>query len=169
MMRLGDVIISFPPLILALLIVSALGSNSVILVSSVAFFYLPRVARVVRAAALRIVTEDFIGVAIVRGEPWTWIAFHEILPNIIGTLLVEFAVRTGYAVVFIGSMGFLGFGPPPPSPEWGLMINEAREYIAVAPWAAIGPSLAVATFVVALNVFTEGWARLKAPYVDAGR
>jgi len=159
-MRIIDIMISIPPLILALLVISALGSSPLLLVLTVAFFYVPRVARVVRAATLRVVMEDFVTMARARGESAWSIAHKELLPNVIGTVLVEFAIRSGYAVIFIGSMGFLGFGPPPPTPEWGLMVNQGREYIVTAPWAVVAPAVGIASLVVPLNLFTDGMARL---------
>ncbi len=159
-MRVIDVTISIPPLILALLVISALGSSSLLLVLTVAFFYVPRVARVVRAATLSVVMEDFVTIARARGESAWSIAHRELLPNVLGTVLVEFAIRSGYAVIFIGSVGFLGFGPPPPTPEWGSMVNQGREYIVTAPWAVVAPALGIASLVVPLNLFTDGMARL---------
>jgi peptide/nickel transport system permease protein len=159
-MRIVDMLISIPPLILALLILGGLGSSPLILILTVAFFYTPRIARVVRAATLEVVTEDFVAVAKARGESAWSIAWRELLPNVVGTVFVEFAIRSGYAVIFIGSLGFLGFGAPPPTPEWGLMINEGRDDIFVAPWPVLAPSFGIATLVVALNLFTEGVARV---------
>lgn len=159
LMRVVDVLLSIPPLILALLIVSSLGYSAALLVSTLAFFYTPRVIRVVRAATLAVVMEDFVTVARARAESSWSIATRELLPNLIGVVVVEFAVRTAYAVTFIGSMGFLGFGPPPPTPEWGRMINESREFIATAPWVTVAPAVAIASLVVSLNVFTDGVAR----------
>jgi peptide/nickel transport system permease protein len=159
-MRVVDILISIPPLILALLILGSLGSSPPLLILTVAFFYTPRIARVVRAATLDVVTEDFVAIAKARGESAWSIALRELLPNVVGTVFVEFAIRSGYAVIFIGSLGFLGFGAPPPAPEWGLMINEGRDHIFVSPWPVLAPSLGIATLVVALNLFTEGIARV---------
>jgi peptide/nickel transport system permease protein len=85
---------------------------------------------------------------------------REVLPNASGVLLVEFALRAGYAPVLIGSLGFLGFGMRPPMPEWGLMISENRALIIVSPVTVIGPGLALASLVVGLNLFTDGLARM---------
>jgi peptide/nickel transport system permease protein len=86
--------------------------------------------------------------------------WRELLPNATGTLLVEFAVRAGYAPILIGSLGFLGFGVRPPIPEWGLMISENRSAITTAPIIVIAPSLALASLVVGLNLFSDGLARM---------
>jgi len=159
-MRIVDILISVPPLIIALVIVGGLGSSQFLLVLTVGVLYAPRVARVIRAATLDVVSEDFVTIARARGESAWAIAFRELLPNVTGTLFVEFAIRTGYAVIFIGSMGFLGFGAPPPTPEWGLMINEGRNHISTAPWTVLGPGLAMAFLVVSLNLFTQGVAQM---------
>ena len=85
---------------------------------------------------------------------------RELLPNATGVLLVEFAIRAGYAPVLVGSLGFLGFGMQPPTPEWGLMISEYRNLLVASPITVIGPGLTLAFLVVGLNLFTEGVARI---------
>ena len=94
---------------------------------------------------------------------------RELLPNATGVLLVEFALRAGYAPVLIGSLGFLGFGLRPPTPEWGLMISENRALLIVSPVTVLGPGLALASLVVGLNLFTEGLARILGRTVKLGR
>jgi len=159
-MRVIDVLMSIPPLVLALLLISALGSDSILVVLTVAFLFAPRVARIVRAATLAIVTEDYVTVAVTRGESALGIALRELLPNVAGTVFVEFSIRTGYAIVFIGALSFLGFGAPPPAPEWGLMINEGYANINASFWPVMAPAAAMAVLVIAVNLFTEGLARL---------
>jgi peptide/nickel transport system permease protein len=159
-MRILEVLASVPPIVLALLLISALGNSSVLIVLTVAFLFVPRIARVVRAAALAVVREDFVTAAIARGESMGSIAAREVLPNVVGTVMVEFAIRCGFAIVFIGALGFLGFGAPPPAPEWGLMINEGRAHITASFWPVIAPAGAMAVLVIAVSLFTEGLARL---------
>jgi len=159
-MRLIDILMSVPPLILALLLLSAGGSDSLLPILAVAILFAPRVTRVVRAAALAIVTEDYVTAAVTRGESALSIAWRELLPNVAGTVFVEFSIRTGFAVVFIGALGFLGFGAAPPSPEWGLMIGEGRSSINASFWPVIAPALSMAVLVISVNLFTEGLARL---------
>jgi len=164
LMRIFDAFISIPFLILALLVISAAGAdqsgNPLLLIGVVAFIYAPRVARMARAVALDLVTRDFVTVARARGESAWSIVWRELLPNATGTLLVEFAVRAGYAPILIGSLGFLGFGARPPTPEWGLMISENRSAITTSPITVIGPSIALASLVIGLNLFSDGLARL---------
>ncbi len=155
-MRIVEILLSIPPLILSLLILGALGASYPLIVATVAVFFAPRVATVIRAAALGVVTEDFVTIAKLRGESAWSISARELLPNVTPSVFVELSLRTGYAVLFIGGLGFLGFGAAPPTPDWGLMINEGRSFISAAPWPVLGPSLALASLVVALSLFTEG-------------
>lgn len=160
LMRLTEAFLAIPFLIFALLIVSLAGpgvqGSPVLLILVVGAGYLPRVARMARAAALDVVSRDFVLAARLRGEnAWT-IARGEVLPNATGVLLVEFAVRAGYAPIVIGTLGFLGFGLKPPTPEWGLMMAEYRNLLTVQPMAVFGPGLMLATLVIGLNLFTEG-------------
>jgi peptide/nickel transport system permease protein len=113
-----------------------------------------------RAAALDIVTRDFVTAAKLRGESAWSIVRRELLPNATSVLLVEFALRAGYAPVLIGSLGFLGFGVRPPTPEWGLIMSENRSLITFAPITVLGPGFMLALLVVGLNLFTEGLARI---------
>lgn len=155
-MRATDVLVSFPTLILAMLILSAIGNTALYVVLTVAFINVPRIARVVRAATLAIVSEDYVTAAVTRGETTASIVFVELMPNVLGTIFVEFAVRSGFIIVFIGALGFLGFGAPPPTPEWGVMINEGRASISLSVWPVLAPAGAMAILVVALNLFTDG-------------
>lgn len=162
--RILEALISIPFLVLALIAVAAAGpklaGSSVLVTLVVALVYAPRIARIARAAALDIVTRDFVTVARLRGESAWSILRRELIPNATGVLLVEFALRAGYAPVLIGSLGFLGFGMRPPTPEWGLMMSENRTFILSSPVTVIGPGLMLASLVVGLNLFTEGLARI---------
>jgi peptide/nickel transport system permease protein len=163
-MRFFETLISIPFLVLALLVVSMAGpersGNPVLVVLVIAFIFLPRVGRLARAAALDIATRDYIIAARLRGERSWSIVRREILPNATSVLFVEFSLRAGYAPVLVGSLGFLGFGLRPPTPEWGLMISEYRILIQIDPTVLLGPGLALATLVVGLNLCTEGLARM---------
>lgn len=170
--RLLEALISIPFLVLALIAIAAAGTdysgNPVLLVMVVALVYAPRIARMARAAAIDIATRDYVTVARLRGEKAWSVMRRELLPNATGVLLVEFALRAGYAPVLIGSLGFLGFGLRPPTPEWGLMISENRALIIVSPSTVLGPGLALASLVVGLNLFTEGLARVLGRTVKLG-
>lgn len=159
-MRVVDILISIPTLVLALLIISAVGNSLWLVVVTVAFLFTPRVARVARAATLGVVTNDYISAAVARGESTLSICLREILPNITGIMLVEFAIRSAFAIIFIGSLGFLGFGAPPPTPEWGLMINEARANANNSLWPVLAPATAMAVLVIGINLFADSLSRL---------
>jgi peptide/nickel transport system permease protein len=162
--RIIEALISIPFLVLALIAIAAAGpelaGNPVLVTLVVALVYAPRIARMARAAALEIVTRDYVMAARLRGERAWAVVRREVLPNASGVLLVEFALRAGYAPVLIGSLGFLGFGMRPPTPEWGLMISENRALIIISPITVIGPGLMLASLVVGLNLFTDGLARM---------
>lgn len=170
--RFLEALISIPFLVLALIAIAAAGTdysgNPVLIVLVVALVYAPRIARMARAAAIDIATRDFVTVARLRGEGAWSVMRRELLPNATGVLLVEFALRAGYAPVLIGSLGFLGFGLRPPTPEWGLMISENRALIIISPSTVLGPGLSLASLVVGLNLFTEGLARVLGRTVKLG-
>ena len=170
--RLLESLISIPFLVLALIAIASAGpelsGNPILVVLVVALVYAPRIARIARAAAMDIATRDFVTVARLRGESAWSVMRRELLPNATGVLLVEFALRAGYAPVLVGSLGFLGFGLRPPTPEWGLMISENRALIIITPITVLGPGLALASLVVGLNLFTEGLARILGRTVRLG-
>jgi peptide/nickel transport system permease protein len=160
LMRLTEALLAIPFLIFALLIVSMAGpgleGSPALLIAVVAAVYVPRIARMSRAAAMDIIVRDYVTAARLRGEGTTSIAYREVMRNAAGLLLVEFAVRAAYAPVLIGTLGFLGFGLRPPSPEWGLMMADYRNLLTVQPMAVFGPGLMLGTLVIGLGFFTEG-------------
>lgn len=170
--RLLETLISVPFLVLALIAMVAVGprlsGEPLTVVGVVALIYAPRVARIARAAAREVAARDFVTAARLRGDGAWAIMWHEVMPNARGVLLVEFALRASYAPVLVGSLGFLGFGLRPPTPEWGLMIAENRALLIVAPWAVLGPGIALASLVVGLNLFTDGLARALGRHADFG-
>ncbi len=170
--RFLEALISIPFLVLALIAIASAGpelsGNPILVVLVVALVYAPRIARIARAAAMDIATRDYVTVARLRGESAWSVMRRELLPNATSVLLVEVALRAGYAPVLVGSLGFLGFGLRPPTPEWGLMISENRALIIITPITVLGPGLALASLVVGLNLFTEGLARILGRTVRLG-
>jgi len=155
-MQVLDALIAFPRIVLYLVVIAALGQGDLVVILAITVTGAPGVARLARSLALDIKTRDYIQAAETRGEsPW-FIMFREILPNARGPLLVDAMLRVGYAIFAIGTLGFLGIGLPPPDPDWGNMVNEARTYIFTNAWAVIWPSLAIATLVIGLNLFADG-------------
>lgn len=172
-MRVCEAMISIPFIVLALLIIAAAGPEAsgspLLLIGLIGVVYAPRIARMARTVALDLALRDYVTAARLRGESAWSIVLRELLPNATGTLLVEFAVRAGYAPILIGSLGFLGFGARPPTPEWGLMISENRTALVIAPITVLGPGLALALLVIGLNLCTEGLARLLGRTVRRGQ
>jgi peptide/nickel transport system permease protein len=162
--RLNETLISIPFLVLALIAIAAAGpqwaGNPLLIILVVALVYAPRVSRMARSAAIEIASRDFVTIARLRGESSWSIMWRELLPNATGVLLVEFALRAGYAPILIGSLGFLGFGMRPPTPEWGLIMSDNRNLLITSPVTVLGPGLMLASLVVGLNLFTEGLARI---------
>lgn len=163
-MRLCEVLISIPVLVLALLLVALAGVQAtgalVLIIAVIGFVYAPRIARIARAAAMEVAQREYIAAARLRGDGAARIALREILPNVSGILLVEFALRAAYAPVLVASLGFLGFGLKPPTPEWGLIIAENRGLIFLSPATVLGPGLLLASLVIGVNLLTEGIARV---------
>ncbi|MBL7174886.1 MAG: ABC transporter permease [Desulfobacteraceae bacterium] len=156
-MRLLDAMMSVPIILLYLLIMAALGSSAVNVVIAIAIVGTPGIARLVRSLSLDIKTRDYIKAAETRGEnPWH-IMFMEILPNARGPIIIDAMLRVGYAIFAMGTLGFLGLGLPPPSPDWGSMVAKGREFILAGhPWAALWPSVSIASLVVGLNLLADG-------------
>jgi peptide/nickel transport system permease protein len=158
-MRGSDVVLAFPQIILALLAVSAIGPKLWLIVLVVAIGHAPRVARVMRGAALEVVERDFVKAAEAVGEKRSRIVFGELLPNVTSPLLVELGLRMTYSIGLIAAISFLGFGLQPPTADWGLMINENRLSITVQPWSVVLPVLAIGFLTVGTNLITDGVAR----------
>jgi peptide/nickel transport system permease protein len=141
---------------LYLVVIAALGRGDVVVILAITVTGAPGVARLARGLALDIRTRDYIRAAETRGEsPW-YIMFKEILPNVFSPLFVDAMLRVGYAIFMIGTLGFLGIGLPPPDPDWGNMVNEARKNIFSNPVAVIWPAISIASLVIGLNLFADG-------------
>jgi peptide/nickel transport system permease protein len=156
-MRVLDAMMAFPVILLYMIIIAAVGASATNVVLAIAIVGTPGIARLVRSLTLDIRTRDYIRAAELRGEsPW-YIMFVEILPNARGPIIIDAMLRVGYAIFAMGTLGFLGLGLPPPSPDWGSMVAKGRQYIlAGSPWAALWPSVAIASLVVGLNLFADG-------------
>jgi len=159
LMRSNDVLLAFPQIIFVLLAVSALGPKLWLIVLTVGLTHAPRVARVMRGAALEVVERDFVKSAEVVGEKRWRIVFGEILPNVTSPLLVELGLRMTYSIGLVAAISFLGFGLQPPTADWGLMINENRLAITVQPWSVLLPIAAIGLLTVGTNLITDGLSR----------
>jgi peptide/nickel transport system permease protein len=162
-MRLADVLLAVPPLLLAMLILFSLGPSRLNVILIVGFLYVPMVARVVRSVVLDLKTRQFVEAARLRGEGSLYIMFREILPNVLAPLAVEASMRFSYAIFLVASLGFLGLGVQPPAPDWGLMVGEARNFFSQAQWALLAPAGAIALLVVGVGFLSDGLRRLLVP------
>ena len=162
-MRLLDVLLSFPSLLLALVLLSTVGPSNLNIVFVVAILYIPMVARVVRSMVLDLKNKEFVEAARVRGETRSYVVFREILPNSLPPLLVETSMRFSYSIFLVASLGFLGLGVQPPSPDWGLQINQARAFFAIAPWVLLFPACTIAVLVISTNLMSDGLRQVMLP------
>lgn len=156
-MRLLDAMMAIPVILLYLIIVVAIGASAVNVVIAISIVGVPGIARLVRSLTLEIKTREYIRAAETRGESAWFIMFVEILPNTRGPIIIDAMLRIGYAIFAMGTLGFLGLGMPPPSPDWGSMVAKGRAFILTGnPYAALWPSLAIASLVVGLNLLADG-------------
>jgi peptide/nickel transport system permease protein len=159
LMRAMDVILAFPSIVLALVVIAMIGPKLWLLVLVVGLTTMPRVARVTRGASLEIVERDFVQAAEVLGESRTRILGGEILPSITSPLMVEASLRLTYSIGLIASLSFLGFGLQPPAADWGLMINENRQALTIQPWGAAMPVIAIALLTIGTSLIGDGLSR----------
>lgn len=160
LMRSFDSLLAIPAVLLALLLLGTLGpsQNSIMIVIIVV--YTPIVARVVRSDVLAIKTKGFVEAARLQGESTAAILFREILPSVLPALSVEGAMRFSYAIFLVASLGFLGVGVQPPTPDWGLMVKETRTYVHQTPWALFFPAAAISLLIIAVNLMADGLKRV---------
>ncbi|MFB6087018.1 MAG: ABC transporter permease [Haloarculaceae archaeon] len=166
LMRLMDAMMSFPPVLLALVVVTALGSSLTNVLLALGFVYTPFFARVSRSATLSTVNDEYVEAAEARGEGDFYILFREILPNTMAPVLVQASISVAFAILAAAALSFLGLGTQPPTPSWGLMINNARGYLDSAPWMAIFPGLAIGVTVLGFNMLGDALRDVLDPKVD---
>jgi peptide/nickel transport system permease protein len=159
LMSLMDVMLAFPQIVLVLLFIAFLGARIWLIVLLVALSHVPRVARLTRSVTLQTLHREFVLAAEALAVPRRWILLREVLPNLSTPLLVEAGVRLTWSITLIASVSFLGFGIQPPNADWGLMINENRNGLVLAPWAVIAPVLCIACFAIGANLLAEGLSR----------
>ena len=155
-MRSCDILLSFPFLLLYILIITTFGSSAIIVVISIAIGMVPTITRIVRSLVMDERTRDYLSAARLRGEKLWYILGREILPNVSGPIIVDTCIRIGYAVMAVGTLGFLGLGIPPPTPDWGGMINEGRSWIFMQPLIVLSPAVVLSSLVIGLNMIADG-------------
>ncbi len=152
----ANVILSFPVLVLYVIIIATVGASAINIVIAVTFASAPGIMRIVRGLVLDLRNREYVFAAETRGEtPWR-IMLVEILPNARGPLIVDACLRLGYVIITIGVLGFLGLGLPPPDPDWGGMINETRQMALTFPHMAMFPCLAISSLVLGFNLLADG-------------
>ena len=159
LMRIADVFMAFPQIVLALLLVAAFGPSVPLIILIVGISHAPRVARVIRGAAQQVVERDFVKAAEAVGEPRRRIIFGELLPNVTSPLLVELGLRLTYSIGLIAALNYVGEGIQPPNADWGVMISENRLAVAFQPWGVLLPIIAIALLTIGTNLLTDGFAR----------
>ena len=155
-MRGVDILMSFPTLLIYILIITSFGPSVAVVLISIALGSIPPITRIVRSLVMDVRTKDYVSAARLRGERRRFILLREILPNVSGPIIVDATIRIGYAIMAIGALGFLGLGIPPPTPDWGGMINEGRVWIFAMPWIVLAPAAALSSMVVGLNLLADG-------------
>jgi peptide/nickel transport system permease protein len=152
----ANVLLSFPVMVLYLVIINYLGTSGINVIIAVTFGTGPAIMRIVRGLVLDLKTRDYVAAAEVRGEHPLYIMLIELLPNARGPLIVDVCLRLGYIAITIALLGYLGIGLPPPDPDWGKMISEAQALGARGMNGAIWPAIAISTLVLGLNMLADG-------------
>jgi peptide/nickel transport system permease protein len=155
-MRLIDLLLAFPALLLAIMFGAVFGASTLTAMVAIGVATVPAFARIARAAALQVMSTDFVLAARAAGRPRTAIALRHVLPNITGLIIVQSSVSFAIAVLAEAALSFLGFGTRPPTPSWGRMLQESQELLSEAPRLAIVPGVAIAIAVLGFNLFGDG-------------
>jgi peptide/nickel transport system permease protein len=159
LMRVVDALLSLPWILKMLLLIVTFGTGLAVLVPTLAFFYGVPVIRIARAAAHNVVARDFVLAARARGHGRLAVIRRELLPNVLDALMVEGAMRWSWMLLAFSSLSFLGFGVSPPTPDWGLMVADARSYLPIAPWAGLFPIVALSSLIIGINLTADALAK----------
>ncbi|WP_404332462.1 nickel transporter permease [Mesobacillus maritimus] len=156
LMRVCDVLLAFPGILLALAIVSVLGASTTNVIIAVAFFAVPTFARIVRGSTLSVKKLEYIDAIRAMGASDFRIIFKHILPNILSPIIVQATLYIASAIITASALSFLGMGTQPPDPEWGTMLSQGRSYIRQAPHITLFPGLVILMVVIGFNLFGDG-------------
>ena len=154
-MRIADMMIAFPGLVLAIAVAGMLGASTKNAIIAIAVVSWPKYARLARSLVMKVRHTDFVAAAIVTGSKTPYMLWKYMLPNTITTLVITAATDIGSMMMELSALSFLGFGAQPPTPEWGSMLNEGRNFIQSAPWMMIYPGLAIFVTVVVFNMLGD--------------
>ncbi len=162
-MRAMDIVFAFPAILLAIAIMAVLGTNLLNLVIAIGIVYTPQFARVARAAALTIRSQEFVDAARALGLGNLRILWRHIAPNVLAPITVQVSLSLSLAILSESALSFLGLGTQPPTPSWGNMLSEGRQFLELAPWNAIFPGLAIMIVVLGFNLLGDGLRDLLDP------
>jgi peptide/nickel transport system permease protein len=155
-MRFMDALMSFPAILLAIVIMAILGGHMLNVAAALGVVYIPRFARVVRGSVLSLKEKEFIEASRAMGNSDREIVFQHILPNCLAPLIIQATVSLAYAILAEASLSFLGLGAPPPAPSLGNMLTDSRNFMVDAPWMTVFPGIAITLAVVGFNLFGDG-------------
>jgi peptide/nickel transport system permease protein len=159
LMRIMDVFLAFPPIILLLVLATGVGPSPWVLVVGVAITHVPGISRIVRTATLEVSVRGYVEAAVARGERLTFILRREILPNIATPILADAGIRLTGSILLVASVNFLGLGLQPPAADWALMISENRGGLTIQAWPSVVPILLIAALTIAVNLVADAYAR----------
>ena len=168
-MRVADMMIAFPGLVLAIAVAGILGASTRNAIIAIAVVTWPKYARLARSLVMKIRNTDFVAAATVTGSSTPYMLWKYMLPNTITTLVITAATDIGGMMMELAALSFLGFGAQPPTPEWGSMLNEGRNFMQSAPWLMIYPGLAIFVTVVIFNMLGDGLRDILDPRSGEGR
>lgn len=154
--RVSDVILSFPAIVLYIIVIMRFGPSAFNIILAVIFIASPQIMRIVRGMTLELREREYVAAAKMRGESTLYIMFVEILPNARGPLIVDACLRMGYTTIAIGVLGFLGLGLPPPDPDWGGMVKDSYALMSLYPHMSLFPALAISSLVVGFSLLADG-------------
>lgn len=155
-MRLMDVILSFPSILLALVVIAILGPGLNNTIIALAIVYVPTMTRITRGSALSVREEEYVMAAKAYGESVPGIMFRDMLPNLLAAVMVQATVSFAFVILSEAALSFLGLGAQPPTPSWGILISQGQDSMLQAPWVAIAPGLAIMLTVMGLNFLGDG-------------
>jgi len=158
--RASDVILSFPVIVLYVIIIANIGPSALNIVVAVVLASAPGISRIVRGLVMSLTHQEFVAAAYLRQESDVFVMLVELLPNCRGPLITDFCLRLGYTTITIGTLGFLGLGLPPPNPDWGGMVKQATSMITVFPHMALYPTAALVSLILGFNLLADGLTEL---------
>jgi peptide/nickel transport system permease protein len=162
-MRVADILFSFPSLLLAIFVMGILGEKTYNVIFAIGIVYIPQFARVSRGAILTLKGNEFVKAAFSNGASKTYVLFRHLAPNIMMPLIVQVSLSLSVAILLESALSFLGMGIQPPYPSWGNMLSGARKFMLLAPWTAIYPGLAIVFLVLGFNLLGDGLRDLLDP------